>query len=118
MSLQDIDRGFQFGEDPPEAELPPVDRGRANRELEDALVFSSWTCRFCGATFADRKLAIKHAIACDENEDNHTCATCVYYEIGEDSDTGYRHICRADKTRKDTWMRDCPQWWGRQAGKE
>ena len=63
------DLTVQFGEDPPWDDLPPVDREKANKELESRLIFDSWTCRFCGGTFADRTLAIKHAIDCDDNED-------------------------------------------------
>ena len=62
------------------------------------LIFNSWTCSFCGETYADRDLAIKHALECDENEDVHSCATCSSYEIGEDSRDGYRHICKGNKT--------------------
>ena len=60
------DLTVQFGEDPPWDDLPPVDREKANKELESRLIFDSWTCRFCGGTFADRTLAIKHAIDCDD----------------------------------------------------
>ena len=82
------------------------------KELEDRLIFDSWTCRFCGGTFADRNLAIKHALDCDDNEDAHSCATCASYEIGEDSRNGYSHICKGNKDRIDTWMKHCPEWIG------
>ena len=81
-------------------------------ELESRLIFDSWTCRFCGGTFADRTLAIKHAIDCDYNEDVHSCATCASYEIGEDTRDGYRHICKGNPKRIDTWMKHCPEWIG------
>jgi hypothetical protein len=106
------DLTVQFGEDPPWDDLPPVDREKANKELESRLIFDSWTCRFCGGTFADRTLAIKHAIDCDDNEDVHSCATCASYEIGEDTRDGYRHICRGNPKRIDTWMKHCPEWIG------
>jgi len=79
---------------------------------EARLIFNSWTCRFCGGTFADRTLAIKHAIDCDDNEDVHSCATCASYEIGEDTRDGYRHICKGNPKRIDTWMKHCPEWIG------
>lgn len=104
------DLTVQFGEDPPWDDLPPVDREKANKELESRLIFDSWTCRFCGGTFADRTLAIKHAIDCDDNEDVHSCATCASYEIGEDTRDGYRHICKGNPKRIDTWMKHCPEW--------
>lgn len=106
------DLTVQFGEDPPWDDLPPVDREKANKELESRLIFDSWTCRFCGGTFADRTLAIKHAIDCDDNEDVHSCATCASYEIGEDTRDGYRHICKGNQKRIDTWMKHCPEWIG------
>lgn len=106
------DLTVQFGEDPPWDDLPPVDREKANKELESRLIFDSWTCRFCGGTFADRTLAIKHAIDCDDNEDVHSCATCASYEIGEDTRDGYRHICNGNPKRIDTWMKHCPEWIG------
>ena len=106
------DLTVQFGEDPPWDDLPPVDREKANKELESRLIFDSWTCRFCGGTFADRTLAIKHAIDCDDNEDVHSCATCASYEIGEDTRDGYRHICKGNPKRIDTWMKHCPEWIG------
>ena len=106
------DFSVQFGEDPPWDDLPPVDREKANKELESRLIFDSWTCRFCGGTFADRTLAIKHAIDCDDNEDVHSCATCASYEIGEDTRDGYRHICKGNPKRIDTWMKHCPEWIG------
>jgi len=87
-------------------------REKANKELESRLIFDSWTCRFCGGTFADRTLAIKHAIDCDDNEDVHSCATCASYEIGEDTRDGYRHICKGNPKRIDTWMKHCPEWIG------
>lgn len=89
-----------------------VDREKANKELESRWIFDSWTCRFCGGTFADRTLAIKHAIDCDDNEDVHSCATCASYEIGEDTRDGYRHICKGNPKRIDTWMKHCPEWIG------
>ena len=106
------DLTVQFGEDPPWDDLPPVDQEKANKELESRLIFDSWTCRFCGGTFADRTLAIKHAIDCDDNEDVHSCATCASYEIGEDTRDGYRHICKGNPKRIDTWMKHCPEWIG------
>ena len=106
------DLTVQFGEDPPWDDLPPVDREKANKELESRLIFDSWTCRFCGGTFADRTRAIKHAIDCDDNEDVHSCATCASYEIGEDTRDGYRHICKGNPKRIDTWMKHCPEWIG------
>lgn len=106
------DLTVQFGEDPPWDDLPPVDREKANKELESRLIFDSWTCRFCGGTFADRTLAIKHAIDCDDNEDVHSCATCASYEIGEDTRDEYRHICKGNPKRIDTWMKHCPEWIG------
>lgn len=78
----------------------------------DHIVSNTWTCRFCGGTFADRTLAIKHAIDCDDNEDVHSCATCASYEIGEDTRDGYRHICKGNPKRIDTWMKHCPEWIG------
>jgi hypothetical protein len=80
---------------------------------ETSLIFDSWTCSFCGGTYADRALAIKHALGCDENEDVHSCATCASYEIGEDSRNGYRHICKGNRDRIDTWMKHCPEWIGK-----
>lgn len=79
---------------------------------EARLIFNSWTCSFCGGTYADRDLAIKHAIDCDDNEDVHSCATCASYEIGEDTRDGYRHICKGNPKRIDTWMKHCPEWIG------
>ena len=90
----------------PEPELEQ-DSSKMN---ETRLFFNSWTCSFCGATYADLELAIKHALECDYNEDVHSCATCVFYEIGEDSRNGYRHICKGNKDRIDTWMKHCPEW--------
>src|SRR5574343_331604 len=78
----------------------------------DHIVSNTWTCRFCGGTFADRTLAIKHAIDCDDNEDVHSCATCASYEIGEDTRDGYRHMCKGNPKRIDTWMKHCPEWIG------
>jgi hypothetical protein len=93
----------------PEPELKQ-DSSKAN---ETRLIFNSWTCSFCGGTYADRDLAIKHALECDENEDVRSCATCVAYEIGEDSRDGYRHICKVNRDRIDTWMKHCPEWIGK-----
>lgn len=83
------------------------DRSKTN---ETRLIFNSWTCCFCGATYADRDLAINHAIDCDDNEDVHSCATCGSYEIGEDLRGGYRYICKGKEDRIDTWMKHCPEW--------
>lgn len=101
------DLTVQFGEDPPESEHPPLDRAKANKELEDKLIFDSWTCRFCGVSYADRKLAIKHAIECADNEDNRTCSTCVYYGVKDECS-----ICRANPDRVDMWVVNCPDWKG------
>ena len=72
------DLTVQFGEDPPWDDLPPVDQEKANKELESRLIFDSWTCRFCGGTFADRTLAIKHI-------DNLRCENIVYRQTALDS---------------------------------
>ena len=83
-------------------------------EAEDRLIFNSWTCRFCGATYADHDLALNHALECDENEDVHSCATCSSYDVAEEKyGHGYRHICRGNAERIDTWMKHCPEWIGK-----
>lgn len=93
----------------PEPELEQ-DSSKIN---ETRLIFNSWTCSFCGETYGDRDLAIKHALDCDENEDVHSCATCASYEVGPDTRDGYRHICKGNKDRIDTWMKHCPEWIGK-----
>jgi len=76
------------------------------------LIFSSWTCRFCGGTFADRTLAITHAIECDKNEEVHSCVTCALCQVGENTDDGYRHVCNGNKDGIDIWMKHCLEWLG------
>lgn len=111
MSLQDIDTTFQNGEDPPWDNYPPVDGQKANIELENRLIFYSWTCRFCGDSFAVRSLAIKHAIDCTHNEDNHTCDTCGNYSQRNDSyGHGFIHVCKANPKRFDEWHSNCIEW--------
>lgn len=83
------DLTVQFGEDPPWDDLPPVDREKANKELESRLIFDSWTCRFCGGTFADRTLAIKHAIDCDDCNLQDLCLPFVKTECSFADDTHF-----------------------------
>lgn len=77
-------------------------------EAADRIIFNTWTCRFCGSTYAGHDLAIEHALDCDDNEDTHSCNTCRHNRVIL-GDQECVVTCVLLKTR-DIFTKYCDSW--------
>lgn len=83
--------------------------GENPTEAYDNLIFNTWTCRFCGGTFANIDLALKHAIDCDDNEDVHSCNTCRHNRVILGDQEEVIVTCELLKTRGE-FIKHCISW--------